>query len=146
MLSKEFSIMIRNVRIEDSGAIAAIYNHYVVNSTVTFEVEAITGTEIAKRIQANLDADLPWLIAEVEGNVIGNKGLIVEGVCDIEIGKKSYITYVKDESYEKYLKESAASVAIIHKDVSIKNIKKTFIVVENPSLAFIKVLNFQEFM
>ena len=77
----------------------------------------------------------------VEGNIIGNKGLIVEGVCDIEIGKKSYITYVKDESYEKYLKESAASVAIIHKDVSIKNIKKTFIVVENPSLAFIKVLN-----
>ncbi len=63
--------MIRNVRIEDSDAIAAIYNHYVVNSTVTFEVEAITGTEIAKRIQANLDADLPWLIAEVEGNVIG---------------------------------------------------------------------------
>ncbi|MEI8646083.1 GNAT family N-acetyltransferase [Pseudoalteromonas sp. Hal040] len=63
--------MIRNVRIEDSDAIAAIYNHYVVNSTVTFEVEAITGTEIAKRIQANLDADLPWLIAEAEGNVIG---------------------------------------------------------------------------
>ena len=44
MLSKEFSIMIRNVRIEDSDAIAAIYNHYVVNSTVTFEVEAITPT------------------------------------------------------------------------------------------------------
>ena len=63
--------MIRNVRIDDSEAIAAIYNHYVVNSTVTFEVEAITGTEIAKRIQANLDADLPWLIAEAEGNVIG---------------------------------------------------------------------------
>ena len=37
----------------------------------------------------------------VEGNIIGNEGLIVEGVCDIEIGKKSYITYVKDESYEK---------------------------------------------
>ena len=71
MLGKEFSIMIRNVRIDDSEAIAAIYNHYVVNSTVTFEVEAITGTEIAKRIQANLDADLPWLIAEAEGNVIG---------------------------------------------------------------------------
>ncbi len=63
--------MIRNTTVDDSKAIAAIYNHYVVNSTVTFEVEAITGTEIAKRIQANLDADLPWLIAEAEGNVIG---------------------------------------------------------------------------
>ena len=63
--------MIRNVRIEDSDAIAAIYNHYVVNSTVTFEVDAITDVEIAKRIQANLASGLPWLVAEINGKVIG---------------------------------------------------------------------------
>ena len=28
----------------------------------------------------------------IEGDIVGNKDLIVEGVCDIEIGKESYIT------------------------------------------------------
>jgi len=77
----------------------------------------------------------------IEGDIIGNKDLIVKGVCDIEIGKKSYITYVKNENYEKYLNKSKASAIIIDKDVSIKSVDKTFIVVKNPSLAFIKVLN-----
>ena len=38
-------------------------------------------------------------------HIIGNKDLIVEGVCDIEIGKKSNITYVKDKSYVKMMYE-----------------------------------------
>ena len=77
----------------------------------------------------------------VKGDIIGDKNLFVKGVCDIEIGKKSFITYLKDESYKKYLKKNKASVVIVHQDVSIKGINKTFIVVKNPSLAFIKVLN-----
>ena len=77
----------------------------------------------------------------VKGDIIGNKDLIVKGVCDIEVGKKCHITYVKDESYEKYLKHNEASVVIIHKNISIKNVDKTFIVVKNPALAFIKVLS-----
>ncbi len=63
--------MIRNTTVDDSKAIAAIYNHYVLNSTVTFEVDAITDVEIAKRIQANLASGLPWLVAEINGKVIG---------------------------------------------------------------------------
>ncbi|WP_462168171.1 N-acetyltransferase family protein [Pseudoalteromonas lipolytica] len=63
--------MIRNTTIDDSEAIAEIYNFYVLNSTVTFEVEPVTGVEIAKRIQASLDSHLPWLVAEVNGKIIG---------------------------------------------------------------------------
>lgn len=63
--------MIRKTTIDDSEAIAEIYNFYVLNSTVTFEVEPVTGGEIAKRIQASLDSHLPWLVAEVNGKIIG---------------------------------------------------------------------------
>ena len=78
----------------------------------------------------------------VKGKIIGDKNLIVENVCDIEIGRESCVTYVKDHRYEKYLKSNRASVVIVHKDVSLENINKTFIVVKNPSLAFIKILDF----
>ena len=71
----------------------------------------------------------------VKGDIIGNKDLIVKGVCDIEIGKKSYITYVKNENYEKYLNKSKASAIIIDKDVSIKSVDKTFIVVKKVVLS-----------
>ncbi|NQY64000.1 MAG: N-acetyltransferase family protein [Alteromonadaceae bacterium] len=69
--------MIRQVRISDAESIAEIYNYYVLNSIVTFEEEIVTTEEMADRIQAatagkSEGADnLPWLVAELDGEVIG---------------------------------------------------------------------------
>jgi len=62
--------MIRPVKIEDAPALAEIYNYYILNSIATFEETIIGGEEMEKRIQ-NVIPQLPWLVYEEEGQVIG---------------------------------------------------------------------------
>ncbi|HKP30400.1 MAG TPA: GNAT family N-acetyltransferase [Gemmatimonadales bacterium] len=63
--------MIRPVRATDAAAIAAIYNHYVTETTVTFEEEPVSPDEMGRRIQAVVAQGQPWLVAEVDGQVAG---------------------------------------------------------------------------
>jgi L-amino acid N-acyltransferase YncA len=65
------NIMIRNVKREDAKAIADIYNHYIKNTTITFEEEEITGSDIAERIKNVISDHLPWMVAEIEGEILG---------------------------------------------------------------------------
>ena len=76
----------------------------------------------------------------INGQIVGDKDFVVKGVCSIESGKKEHLTYLKNNSYKKYIKDSKASVIIVHNDYNqfLKN--KTFIKVENPGLSFIKIL------
>lgn len=62
--------MIRPARSGDAQRIADIYNHYVLNTTVTFEEEAVVPEEMAKRI-ADYSARFPWLVHEEGGEVLG---------------------------------------------------------------------------
>ncbi len=63
--------MIRQANTADAAAIVAIYNHYVLNTSVTFEEEAVTTEQMAERI-GQLKADgLPWLVLEQSGEVLG---------------------------------------------------------------------------
>ncbi|GAA0722936.1 arsinothricin resistance N-acetyltransferase ArsN1 family B [Dokdonella soli] len=62
---------IRAAEIRDAGAIAHIYNHYVLNTVVTFEEEAVSADEMATRIRETLAIPLPWLVAEQNGGAIG---------------------------------------------------------------------------
>ena len=55
----------------DGEALAAIYNHYVTGTIVTFEEVAVSGAEMAARIAAVQGAGLPWLVAEEDGQVVG---------------------------------------------------------------------------
>lgn len=55
----------------DAAALAAIYNHYVTDTIVTFEEVPITGDEMLRRLHAVRDAALPWLVAENRGAVVG---------------------------------------------------------------------------
>jgi phosphinothricin acetyltransferase len=64
------ALTIRPVRAEDAGAIAAIYNHYVRGSIVTFEETDVTAGDMAGRIGA-ITASYPWLVGEVDGAVVG---------------------------------------------------------------------------
>ena len=62
--------MIRPVRLEDAGAIADIYNEYVMHSVVTFETEPLQEAEMRSRI-TDISADYPYFVYEAEGEVVG---------------------------------------------------------------------------
>ncbi|HEX7761578.1 MAG TPA: GNAT family N-acetyltransferase [Caulobacteraceae bacterium] len=55
----------------DAAAIAAIYGHHVLHGFGTFEEEPPQQAEIARRIAAVLAKNLPYLVAEEGGLVIG---------------------------------------------------------------------------
>jgi len=64
--------MIRDVVPEDANAIAKIYNHYIEQTVVTFEMQAVDSHEIQKRIQAILADGFPWLVKlDSAGEVVG---------------------------------------------------------------------------
>jgi phosphinothricin acetyltransferase len=63
--------LIRPVACGDAEAIARIYNHYILNTIITFEEEVITAEEMQTRIDEVLGCSLPWLVAEQEGQVVG---------------------------------------------------------------------------
>jgi L-amino acid N-acyltransferase YncA len=62
---------IRPATPDDAGPIAAIYNHYITNTIVTFEETPIDGAEMAARMHDVTSAGLPWLVTEVDGAVLG---------------------------------------------------------------------------
>jgi phosphinothricin acetyltransferase len=55
----------------DIPAVTAIYAKFVTTSTATFEVVAPDEPEMIRRRQAVLDRGLPFLVAELEGYVVG---------------------------------------------------------------------------
>lgn len=59
---------IRDVRASDAPCIAAIYNHYVRETVVTFEEQPVAEAEMARRI-ADTTAAYPWLVWEDGGTV-----------------------------------------------------------------------------
>ena len=55
----------------DAGVLARIYNHYILETIITFETSEIETTDMADRIRAAGAAKLPWIVAEEEGTVVG---------------------------------------------------------------------------
>lgn len=70
----QFTIMepqsIRRVEPCDAQNISEIYNGYILNTTATFETEAIDELEMRRRILEKL-TDHDWLVAEVRGRIVG---------------------------------------------------------------------------
>ena len=64
-------VRVRTVTDDDAAAIARIYNHYVTDTIVTFEEEPVTGDEMLARIHDVESVSLPWLVAELNGDVVG---------------------------------------------------------------------------
>lgn len=63
-------MMIRRVRECDAQGIAGIYNDYVLNSTISFEVEALTVEQMRQRI-ADISARFPYFVWEEDGEIAG---------------------------------------------------------------------------
>lgn len=63
--------MIRQANSADAEDIAHIYNHYVRETIVTFEEQAVSIAEMAKRLADTVANSLPWLVAEQDGTIVG---------------------------------------------------------------------------
>lgn len=63
-------MMIRPATPDDAAAIAAIYNHYVATTTISFEEQAVSAVEMAQRIR-DVTGYLPWLVHEDQDRVTG---------------------------------------------------------------------------
>jgi len=63
--------MIRPATTSDAAAIAKIYNHYVLNTIVTFEEDAVSVSEMSGRISEILSNELPLLVWTEAGAVVG---------------------------------------------------------------------------
>jgi L-amino acid N-acyltransferase YncA len=64
-------LKIREAAAHDAETIASIYHHYVLNTSISFEEDAVPAIDMALRIADVQAAGLPWLVAEVDGAVAG---------------------------------------------------------------------------
>jgi L-amino acid N-acyltransferase YncA len=62
--------MIRVVKETDAVHIAKIYNHYILNTLITFEEQPVTPEEILARIKS-ITTEYPWQVYEEDGRVVG---------------------------------------------------------------------------
>ncbi len=62
--------LIRDVCLSDAAAIARIYNWYIGNTTVTFEVEPVSDAVMAQRI-TQAEPNNPWIVLELDSEIIG---------------------------------------------------------------------------
>lgn len=63
--------LIRKAAFADMATVTAIYANFVKTSTATLELVAPDQVEMARRWQAVLDHNLPYLVAELNGYVVG---------------------------------------------------------------------------
>lgn len=63
--------MIRSVELSDAESIAGIYNYYVANTDISFEVEPVSKQEMVERIQ-DVSSRYPFLVYENgDGELLG---------------------------------------------------------------------------
>jgi phosphinothricin acetyltransferase len=63
--------LVRAVTAADIAAIAAIYRPAVLTGTATFELEPPDDAEILRRVTGTTAAGYPYLVAELDGRVVG---------------------------------------------------------------------------
>lgn len=70
-LASRRDITIQAATRADASSLADIYNPYVLETTITFEEQAIAPSEMASRVAETDKAGLPFLIARAEGAPVG---------------------------------------------------------------------------
>ncbi|MBK8456257.1 MAG: N-acetyltransferase [Phyllobacteriaceae bacterium] len=65
------SLTVRPARKADTAAIHAIYADAVAHGTATYELDIPTSDEMAARFAAITEAGQPWLVAEMNGIMVG---------------------------------------------------------------------------
>lgn len=65
------TLVLRDASTRDAATICRIYNPYILESCISFEEIPVDAAIISRRIQDCQDAGLPWLVAELDGEVLG---------------------------------------------------------------------------
>lgn len=65
------ALCVRDATEADVERIQQIYAHYVLTATATFEMEPPTVAQMRERRAAVLESGLPYLVAEIDGRVLG---------------------------------------------------------------------------
>lgn len=63
--------MIRAAELRDAEAVTAIYNHYILNTVVTFEEQPLRPSDLSERIENVYSQGLSWVVSENDGQVDG---------------------------------------------------------------------------
>ncbi|MDN4500826.1 N-acetyltransferase family protein [Alteromonadaceae bacterium BrNp21-10] len=63
--------MIRHASSQDAANIAAIYNHFIRNTVITFEEIEVEAPLMSQRMTAVANNNLPWLVYEDKGEILG---------------------------------------------------------------------------
>ena len=71
MITQREEFNVRPVIESDVKALAGIYNHYVTQTIITFEEEAVSSSELYQRVQEVQASSLPWFVAEHSGKIAG---------------------------------------------------------------------------
>ena len=85
-------------------------------------------------------ATLKELSDFLQGTIVGNPKLNIQGVSTIKDGKPGTITFMVHQKYFKYVESTQAS-AVIASDSEILN-GLDGIIVNNPKLAMVKILDY----
>lgn len=64
------SIVIRNVRIEDTERLLEIYSYYVKNTAINFDYDLMTVSDFREKI-LKITEKYPYLVAENDGEIVG---------------------------------------------------------------------------
>ena len=80
------------------------------------------------------------LAKKIDGLIEGDSNLAVRGVGDLRSSPSDFISFLSDQRYYKYFKESLSNVIIVNKNFSNPRLEKTLIRVDNPVFAYIKIL------
>ncbi len=62
---------LRDANDDDVAALTRIYNYYVRETVITFEVDELSDADMAARMTKIQAAGLPWLVAQKDGVVLG---------------------------------------------------------------------------
>ena len=76
----------------------------------------------------------------IDGKVVGDPKLSISGVSALAAGKKGTISYLYNTKFKKFLDTTKASAVIVSDESLINN--KSGLVVDDPRLAFVKILEF----
>ena len=85
----------------DGAAFAAIYGPVCLETAISFETEAPTAEEMARRVEAVLPR-LPWLVYEADGAVLGYAcAKPYNAATTISLGSKGKV-WVEVEARQEY--------------------------------------------
>jgi L-amino acid N-acyltransferase YncA len=87
------NLILRNALEHDMPAVQAIYTHHVLHGTASFEIEPPTLAQMVQRRADILANELPYVIAELDGHVVGY------GYATLYRPRPAYCNTVEDSVY-----------------------------------------------